>query len=237
MAKWGSPWGFGFPWGMGPTGADWACDLARSRVLVQHPDDGLNTASQMDFHDYVCVMAQQAGEFLDTANQVKTAFKLDTAVGVQLDVIGAIVGLPRSGYPDDTYRNWLGIQIDLLVSAAPGNPNWTGTHNNILRIVRRFIGDSVVDPVVLHNLPPYSYKLTVPGGLNLVETKTLTKFLCRATWAGVLGQIIYLMDNLTYCYVVQADTLTAGTYCYVTQADTPGSAVYDHVVLIGADNC
>lgn len=235
MAKWGSPWGFGFPWGLGPTGETWACELAKSRVLVQHPDDGLNTATQMDLHDYVCVMSEQAGDFLEACNTVEKAFDVETAVGVQLDMIGAVVGLPRSGYEDATYRNWLGIQIDLLISALAGNPNAVGTINNILRICRRFIGPGPV-PILLTSSWPYSYLLSVPG-LTIDEFKLLARFVCKATWAGVLGQIIFLLDDKTYCYLIEADTPTAGTYCYLTEADTAGSAVYDHLILIGPGSC
>ena len=239
MAKWGySSWGYSFPWGFGgPTGDTWACNLAKSRVLVQHADDGFNTATQMDLHDYVCVMAEQAGHYVDVCNDVIGAFDLATADGVQLDIIGAIVGLPRSGQPDSTYRVWLGIQIDLLISARPEDPNWIGTVNNILSICRRFIGTGVLDPIVLHNSWPYSYSLTVPGITDFTTLKTLVRFIRKATWAGVLGQILFLIGDKTYCYTLLADTATAGPYCYVTAADTPNAALYAHVVLIGDGPC
>jgi len=237
MALWSSPWGGGFLWGMGTTGDTWACDLARDRVLVQHPDDGANTATQMDLHDYVCVMSEQAGHYLDVCNDVIGGFDLPTAVGVQLDVIGALVNLPRSGQPDAIYRNWLGIQIDLLISAKPENPNWTGTVNNLIRIARRFIGTGVLSPVVLTNSWPYSYVMTVPGIVDFVSLKQLVRFLCKATWAGVLGQILFLLDTHVYCYLIEADTPDAGVFCYLVEADTPGSAVWAHTVMIGVDPC
>lgn len=60
---------------------------------------------------------------------------LDAAVGVQLDVIGRIVGLARSAFTDDEYRDRLRGQIILNLSS--------GELPQILAMVEIIVGDSV----------------------------------------------------------------------------------------------
>lgn len=43
--------------------------------------------------------------------EVRTARRLATATGAQLDVLGRIVGEPRRGRDDETYRLWIGVRI------------------------------------------------------------------------------------------------------------------------------
>jgi len=232
MALWGSPFGFPFPWGGADLGDEFACALSQERVLVQHPD----APGERIFRDWICAFSEQAGDYLDVIQDVKNALTLDTAVGVQLDMIGSVVGLPRSGFSDTRYRTLLTIQTKLLIGRLPGNPNWTGTVQNIVDICRTFIGPAVIPPVVLQNTPPYAFVLSVPGGLSLDDIKLLARFVCKAIFAAVLGQIIFDLDGTVYCYVITADTPFAGIYCYAVAADTPGAALYDHVVVIG-DGC
>jgi hypothetical protein len=232
MALWGSPWGVGFPWGGVAPGKAFACALVEERVLVQHPDQ----VGERQFRDWLCAFAEQAGEYLDVVADVKTAFDVDTGVGDQLDLIGGLVGLPRSGFDDPRYRTLLNIQIKLLIGRLPGNADWTGTVNNILAICREFIGAAVVQPVVLQNSPPYSYILNVPG-VSPDELIVLIRFICQATWAGVLGQVIVLPlagDNLWGSgHGAVADS---GIWCS-DHGVVAGCASWSHVVVIGNSPC
>ena len=232
MALWGSPFGLGFPWGGVDPGPVFACALVEDRVLVQHPD----AIGERKLRDWLCAFAEQAGEYLDVAQEVKEAFDVDLAVGAQLDLIGSIVDLPRSGVTDVRYRVLLNIQIKLLIGRLPGNPDWTGTVNNILEICRLFIGVAVVAPVVLRNTPPYSYILTIPG-VSIVDLDVLVRFICRATWAGVLGQVIFQLDSLTFCNEIAADVAFPSILCNEIAADTVGAGLFAHVVLIGTEPC
>jgi len=146
------------------------------------------------FRDLVCLFVKDLGHFNDVAQQVGGAFDIDTAVGEQLDFIGAVVGLPRQGFNDARYRTFLNIQVDLLLSAAREDANWTGTHNNILKIIRTFIGPTPGQPIVLTNFAPYSFVVTIPG-IVLSEMEILINFLCVALYAGVLGQTIFILGS------------------------------------------
>lgn len=233
MSGWGAPWGLGAPWGAPKSGADYACTLMNERVLVQHPD----ASGERKFRDWLCCFAEQAGEYMDVVAEVKAAFKLETAVGIQLDVIGSLVDLPRSGEGDTRYRLLLEIQIELLLSSRPGLPNWTGTVNNILTICRRFIGAAVVQPVVYHPTPPYGYMLQVPSYGTLADLQTLIRFLCKATWAGVLGQIIVIIGGENSLWdSIHGAVANSGIWCS-THGAVAGCATWDHVLVIGLDPC
>ena len=231
MALWGSAWGFSFPWGGVDPGAAFACDLADDRVLVQHPDQ---PASRI-FRDWICAYAEQAGEYLDVAGEVKDAFDIDTAVGAQLDLIGGMLDLPRSGFDDPRYRTLLNIKSKLLIGRLPGQPNWTGTVNNILSICREFIGVAVVLPVILQNSPPYSYVLSIPG-ITISELDILIRFLCKATWAAVLGQVIVIMGPDSLWDSTHGAVASSGIWCSAHGA-VAGCAVWSHVVTIGDKPC
>jgi hypothetical protein len=158
-------------------------ELADCRALVQM-DDSTGTRN---FRDLLRVIACQPGRFYDACNGLKAALELETAVGAQLDLVGAIVGLAREGFDDDDYRRYLTIQVELLLANERGEAMWTGTVENILRIARTFIGPGG-PAITLTNLPPYSYHLDLPAGvLTIDEAKLLARFLTIATYAAVLG--------------------------------------------------
>lgn len=225
-----SPYGKLAPWGA-TAGEDFACELTEDRVLVQHPD----APGERKFRDWLCQYGRQAGQYRDVARDVINGFKLETAIGAQLDLIGAMIGLPRSGYADARYRTLLEIQAELLLASNPDVPNWTGTSENILQITRQFIGVGP-DPIVLINTPPYSFVLVIPG-VTLSELDILIGFLCKAIFADVLGTIIIPFGDGVYCYEVLADTPDAGPYCYTVAADTVDAILYAHIILIGIEEC
>lgn len=88
-----------------------------------------------DYRDFLDLLAQQyksksnfvsmLGSFADQYNDIETAlfeirdeFFLATASGVQLDIIGEILGLPRDGRDDESYRTLLFLKGELNFSAG-----------------------------------------------------------------------------------------------------------------------
>lgn len=188
---WGGTWGLGSLWGAPPgPGPQEVCDLVERRVLVQMDD----SVGNRRFRDMLCNLLLDTGTFGDVAQDVSEAFDVTTAQGIQLDFIGSIVGLARQGFDDIPYRRFLEIQINLLLSAARDDGEWTGTVPNILTICRTFIGPGIPDPVVYTALPPYSFLLTVPG-LTVPEAVLLSRFLCKAIYGGVLGQVSVILAS------------------------------------------
>lgn len=181
MAAWGaaSSWGTCSPWGLGGCESD-ICDTVATRILSQMDE----STGNRDFRDFMCIHSEPFGKFVDIANDVAIAFDLDTAVGVQLDTIGRVIDLPRSGFTDDEfYRKLLKIQASILQGQTDGD--WTGSVNQILEMVRTFIGAG--GSIVYTVLPPYSFTLSIPAVLTGPEFSVLFRLLCKAIYAGVLG--------------------------------------------------
>jgi hypothetical protein len=225
MSVWGTAWGLGFPWGIPHTGADYGCELAQSGILEQ--------SRQTNFSAWMCAFGEAIGAQYDVLIEIIEAFSIEFAVGDQLDKLGAILGLPRSGFGDDRYRVFLSIQLYLTLGVANPDGSWTGTGNNLLTICRLFVGPTV-NPIVLNNSPPYSFSLSVPDVADLLEMSVLASFLSKALYSAVLGQVIFIFfPESVYCYEIAADTPDACIYCYEVQADTPGAGTYSALVLIG----
>lgn len=193
MAKWGHPWGLCNPWGVlsGPC-VDLLCELSEQRILVQMDDQTGNRK----FRDLMCIFVDPFGEYADVANDVGLGFNLETAVGQQLDFIGAVIDLQRSGFDDDFYRTILRIQAEILRGQTDGD--WTGSVNAILTMVRTFIGPAVITPIEYVLVPPYSFQLIIPAVLTPTEIKVLFRLICRAIYAAVLGflEFVFPGDNL-----------------------------------------
>lgn len=210
---------------------DEVCKLGEERVLIQMDD----APDNRKFRDLICVLLEGLGEFQDVARAITAAFDVETAEGEQLDFIGSVVGLPRQGYTDDRYRTFIQIQIDLIQTARQEGANWTGTHNNLLRIIRTFIGDGP-DPIVLSNFPPYSFTVTIPG-IVLSEMQILINFLCVALYAGVLGQTIFTLAPSSLWDSASVGPITdGGIWCSDSVPVVP-CAVWGFTVQIGSQNC
>jgi len=228
----GSPWGIGSLWGLGTgPGPQEFCDLAQQRVLVQMDDQTGNR----DFRDLVCEFVKPLGNYRDVVNQIiADAFNLDTTTGVGLDAIGELVGLPREGEADARYRDLLRIQIELILSQGREGAEWTGTSENIIRICRLFIGETPGQSVVLINTPPYDFSVSVPT-LTLATADRLFRFLCKALYAGVLGNVKFDLQPNSRWDSVSVPVAQGGVFCSVS-VPVPGCAQFGTVRTIGTCN-
>lgn len=229
MAGWGNLWGGCNLWGVGKCQVA-ICEAGDRRVLVQMDD----TVGNRKFRDMICDFLDGLGHIIDVTDTIAQSFDPDTAFGTQLDSIGSVVGLPRNGYTDERYRTFIQIQIKLLLAANREDGDFTGTVNNVLEICREFIGPGA-SPIVLNQTPPYGYTLSVPG-VSLDELEVLIKFICVATWAGVLGYV-YISQGANSSYAsVHGAVTDEGTYGSV-YGSLSGTAVYAGLVTIGSGNC
>lgn len=224
MAFWGEAWGEDFYWGLSTPGEDWACELAQARLLHWHPQAG-------NLRKWVCAFAEEIGANLDTLLAVLGAFNLEFAIGEQLDAIGSIVGLPRSGAVDSRYRTFIGIQIKLILSARRDGGNWTGTVNNLLAICREFVGPTAT-AITITNLPPKAFVLSIPDITDTMELSVLISFLTKATYAEVLGYVVIALgENAVWSDddVVVPD----GGIWNDDDVGVPGGSVWGYDVTIG----
>jgi hypothetical protein len=91
------------------------CDDGQALLISEYQDKPRLKAM-------LCALLAGVQDLDDAAWQVLTERWLDTSVGVQLDVIGAIVDLKRKGWGDEVYRPLLGAQILVLISKG----DWPG---------------------------------------------------------------------------------------------------------------
>jgi len=110
---------------------------------------------------------------------VLTQRNVDTAVGVQLDVIGAIVGRAREGVSDDEiYRRYVRAQI----SANKSN----GTVNEVQKVARLVIGDAGTITTIITGVGVAASVLRVDGiALTDAVAAVLVELVLRATSDGV----------------------------------------------------
>jgi|SRR5262245_58163108 len=99
-----------------------------------------------------------------------------TAVGVQLDVLGRIVGEPRRNRDDDTYRIWISARNMVTRSS--------GKTTEILAIARTLAGP-IVD-IALEEYYPAAFLVRLSGTFTLDEGYQIAYQLKQAKPAGVL---------------------------------------------------
>ena len=128
---------------------------------------------------------------------------------------------------------WVVLGGNLFANLGPACEHIQDIYN-ILSIARKFIGPTAT-PVVLQNLPPYSYLLSNPV-LTPADVEVLKVFICRATYAGVLGLVYFEIGAGGLYGSVHGPVVGDGIYGSV-HGVVPGAAEYGHVVAIGTDNC
>lgn len=166
--------------------------VVNERILSWvNAEDGYDNYRKM-----VVALAEPIGELLDVLEEISTSFFLSSAVGDQLDKLGLMIGLPRSGFADAEYRRYLRIQIEIIASqlreVGGVDGNWTGTVNNILKIIELFTDDSTT---IYQGVFPYSFKVQINLVLTQIEIEQLFQFIRRAIYAGVLGYTIFLLEG------------------------------------------
>lgn len=128
---------------------------------------------------FVDALGERTNDLIDVALLTCAAFDLDTAEGVQLDRLGALLQLPRYGYTDARYRLLLQIQAQLVLSSTTTTPV-------ILRIVERFTGHA---PVSYADVYPMGYRVGVE--LDAVaDTPLLLQILGSATAAAYGFEVV-----------------------------------------------
>jgi hypothetical protein len=87
------------------------CENAKALLLPQFRD-------KPRLEGVLCKLAGGVQDLSNAAWQVLTETLLDSALGLQLDELGGIIGLPRQGWPNETYRTLLRAWVLVLSSAG-----------------------------------------------------------------------------------------------------------------------
>ncbi len=116
---------------------------------------------------------------------------LDTAEGVQLDLIGRIVNRAREGRDDDTYRLWLRAQV--LINRSSGTPEEMMT---LARLVTR----ADVDEVNIVDWYPARFAIYVAQPLTDEEAAILLELLLLGKDAGVAVFLEYATSEESFVF-------------------------------------
>lgn len=144
--------------------------------------DSLNNIGRL-----VSAVCRPVQSLWDTMQQVLLQRALNTAIGAQLDVIGKIVGRPRDGLDDDTYRRYCRATIAAHRSK--------GTVDELISIAELV----VFDPDLLTVVLPYSPAAVIVQLTDIGVTDALANvvylFLRQAAAAGVALVLQYGNTN------------------------------------------
>jgi hypothetical protein len=157
-------------------------DIVAEKVSLL-PDSGRRV---VDLVSIVEAFSAEFQEIEDVAWQMFVARRLENAVGVQLDVLGAILGQSRNDYGDDDYRDQLKARI--LANAS------SGSIAEVLAILRLVVPISTT--LVLTEWPPAGFVVEV--GVDDLGTKLLelvASFL-RTARAGGIRAILHYMSGV-----------------------------------------
>lgn len=105
---------------------------------------------------------------------------LSTATGVWLDALGAIVGQPREGRDDATYRLWIAARVKLNRSS--------GTVEQILGVFGPITSGY---DLKLTPRAPAAFEFEILGEISASDAAAFARMLREARAAGVGGQLVW----------------------------------------------
>jgi hypothetical protein len=118
-------------------------------------------------------------ELEDAIWDLYTKRRIDTAQGVQLDTIGAIVGERRSGLSDAEYRPILRVAVKVLFS--------NGTGPNLIRIAQLFLATNGFTYAEHY---PAAIEMAISQAITDTGLRLLKRFLHRAKSGGVRLDVV-----------------------------------------------
>jgi hypothetical protein len=151
--------------------ADWAARL-RSRLYTQFRD----ATTWQQWCDEV--LGPQLQDLEDAGQTLLTLLDIDESEGAQLDNIGRIVGQPRNGIDDETYRLYLSARI--LANKS------TGTVDDIFKVMRALFGQDEARPTYAGGWVK-QFVIKVGAILTRAEALIATDFLSDSKEAGARG--------------------------------------------------
>lgn len=147
--------------------ADWATRL-RSRLYTQF-------RNKVTWELWITeVLAPQFQDLEDSAQTLLTLLDIDNSEGVQLDRIGRLVGQPRLGTVDETYKLYLHARVAANAS--------TGTPEDLYRVFRALLGTAVT--LVITTYPFKSFLLRIGGAITATQGAVAATFLRAAKESG-----------------------------------------------------
>ena len=151
-------------------------DKALARLPSMH-DDSILLRGKLSIH--AARMQKLDNVLRDITADV--LFNIDTAIGVQLDQIGTIIGIAREARTDVAYRIILRTQALLVLPERR-------TQAKLMEIIRSLM-DTDPGAIVYSQFPPKSYKLTIATATldTLMSWVPILRRTRPASYVGILG--------------------------------------------------
>ncbi len=145
------------------------------------------------------IFLDQVQELEDALFQLITDRAIDAAVGVQLDILGDIVGQPeRVGLSDDDYRTI--IKARIKVNRSDGHAEQL---IEILALVATLTGVEQPAEILLLDVPPAALRISLLTDIGPLDPLIVFNLLNDARGAGIKLDFIYTTT-------LKADTFTFG---------------------------
>lgn len=168
------------------------------------------------FEAFVRLLSARIQALEDVFWEILGGRLLDSAVGAQLDVLGAIVGVERGGLDDDAFRLLVRVRIRLNRSA--------GTGDDVLEVFRLLLG-SDANTLALHDYPPASFELHVGGELPVDDARA-ARILRDVRAVGVGGVLVWSAhpddDTFAFSDATGAATIEGDTFGDATDGSAGG---------------
>lgn len=133
------------------------------------------------------IFLKQVQDLEDAFFQQITDRAIDAAVGVQLDILGDIVGQPdRAGLSDDDYRTIIKARIKVNRSDGHGDQML-----EILNLIATATGAETPVQIILIEHPPAGFVLQILTDIGTLDPAITFRLLDDARGAGIDFQFIY----------------------------------------------
>ena len=142
--------------------------------------------------NFVLSFAEQSQDLEDMFRQLLEERSLDTAVGVQLDIIGYLVDELRQGRNDEEFLKSIKLRIAINSSS--------GTVTDIINVTRLLLDDNTVNVIVFRSAPA-QITLFIDSDEAPVDFEDTMR---QVIAAGVkLDRILYPSDRLPLIFTEQ----------------------------------
>jgi hypothetical protein len=136
--------------------------------------------------ELIRILVAPADRFEAAAQAVLVGFRLDDAVGAQLETLGSLVGQPRAGLNDDDFRRF--IRARILTTRS------SGTIDEILTILDLVLGDPAAILTFVDEWPA-AFSVQITGTVVDPDmADILVSFLRAAASAGVRALLEPTLD-------------------------------------------
>lgn len=158
--------------------ADWTARL-RSRLYTQF-------RGKITWEKWVVFLGQQFQDLEDATQTLFGFFDIDNVSGVQLDLIGRLVGQQRNGVDDATYRSYLKARIVANRS--------TGTPEDLYRVFRALYGSTIGLVVTTSDIGVKAFSIRVRGVITHAQAMVGRVFLRDSKEAGARALLEWQED-------------------------------------------